>query len=122
MQGKFLILVLVVNVANDILVFTGKLVLAVDRKLTYVKLDQEHISSISIQVIILLHSLSYNQLRYNNTFCTDAPVCSVVYSHDGGKLAVGLSTGEVEVFNSTSYHHLFTLRDPVACTEVRLHV
>jgi len=45
-----------------------------------------------------------------------------VYSNDGGKLAVGVSTGEVEVFDPTSNHNLFTLRDPVTCTEVRLHV
>lgn len=45
-----------------------------------------------------------------------------MYSNDGGKLAVGLSTGEVKVFDPMSNHPLFTLGDPVTCTEVRLHV
>ena len=39
-----------------VFVSTGKLVLAVDKELTYVKLDQEHVSYISTQVFMLLLS------------------------------------------------------------------
>ena len=55
-------------------------------------------------------------------FCTDASICSVVYSHDGTQLAVGLSTGEVKVSDPLSSQHLFTLRDPVTHTKVRFYV
>ena len=142
-----------------VFVSTGKLVLAVDKELTYVKLDQEHISSISTQVFILLLSqfidikhvgakhltptqcritamsarimnkpmnaakFSYNSInKISFFFCTDASICSVVYSHDGTQLAVGLSTGEVKVSDPLSNQHLFTLRDPVTHTKVRFYV
>ena len=55
MQGKSLILELIVNIANNIVLPTGKLVLALHKKLTYGKVDQEQISTISIQVVILMH-------------------------------------------------------------------
>ena len=47
-----MILELIVNIASDILLPTGKFILALDKKLTYGKLDQEQSSTISIQVVI----------------------------------------------------------------------
>ena len=43
-----------VNITNYSLLPTGKLVLALEKKLPYGKLDQEQISTISTQVVILL--------------------------------------------------------------------
>ena len=54
MQGKFLIPILMINIANYILLPTGNLVLALEKKLPYGKLDREQISTISTQVVILL--------------------------------------------------------------------
>ena len=66
----------------------------------------------------LLSSISHYIKNAFNSFYAGSSVHSVVYSHDGSKLAVGVSTGGVEVFDPTSHHHLFTLRDTVTCTEV----
>ena len=56
-----MILELMVNIASDILLPTGKFILALDKKLTYGKLDQEQSSTISIQVVIYTAQV---QLRY----------------------------------------------------------
>ena len=47
-----------VNIANYIFLSTGKLVLALEKKLAYGKLDQEQISTISTQVVIQLHKFN----------------------------------------------------------------
>ena len=51
MEGKS-ILEMILNITNDLISSTGKLVLALDKKLTYGILDQEQISTISTQVVI----------------------------------------------------------------------
>ena len=43
-----------VNITNNSLLLTGKLVLALEKKLPYGKLDQEQISTILTQVVTLL--------------------------------------------------------------------
>ena len=51
-----------INIANYIFLSTGKLVLALEKKLAYGKLDQAQISIISTQVVTLLHKFNLDNL------------------------------------------------------------